>query len=119
MPKAIRSDAGPHRRIGGASVALLSGLVVVAAVAIFACVRAGAQAKPPAQPLDLNTATLEQLERLPGIRKEIAESIVKFREKGGPFQRVEHLRAIRGISKARFEKIRLYVTVIPPAHTSG
>ena len=84
---------------------------------IFCCLCGAigsAQKKPPARPLDLNTATLEQLEQLPGIGPTTAKAIVQFREKSGPFQRVEDLRAIHGISKSRLEKLRPYVTVTPP-----
>jgi competence protein ComEA len=79
----------------------------------ISAVAARAQKQPPAKPLDLNTATLEQLEQLPGIGPTTAKAIIDFREKGGPFKRVEDLRAIHGISKARLEKIRPYVTVNP------
>lgn len=73
---------------------------------------AGAQKKePPAKPVDLNTATIEQLEQLPGIGPTTAQAIVRFREKSGPFRRVEDLLAIRRISKARLEKLRPYVIV--------
>lgn len=73
---------------------------------------AGAQKKkPPAKPVDLNTATIEELEQLPGIGPTTAQAIVRFRKKSGPFQRVEDLLAIRRISKARLEKLRPYVTV--------
>ena len=61
--------------------------------------------------LDLNAATVEQLEKLPGIGPTTAKAIVRFREKSGPFRRVEDLLAIRGITKKRLEKIRPYVTV--------
>jgi competence protein ComEA len=71
--------------------------------------------KSPAKTVDLNTASVEQLQQLPGIGPVRAKAIVEFREKSGPFQRVEDLLAIRGISKARFEKLRPYVTVNPPA----
>jgi len=79
------------------------------------CVAIGsAQKKPPTKPIDLNTATLEQLEQLPGIGPNTAKEIIQFREKGGPFKRIEDLRAIHGISKSKLEKIRPYVTVTPP-----
>ena len=74
-----------------------------------------AQKKPPAKPIDVNTATLEQLQQLPGIGPSTAKAIVQFREKSGPFERVEDLLAIHGISKARLEKLRPYVTVAAPA----
>jgi competence ComEA-like helix-hairpin-helix protein len=85
------------------SVALLISLAVAAA-----------QKKPPSLPIDLNTATAEQLEQLPGIGPSTAKAIVQFREKSGPLKRVEDLLAIHGISKARLEKLRPYVTVTPP-----
>ncbi len=66
---------------------------------------------PPASPLDLNVATVEQLEQLPGIGPATAKAIVQFREKSGPFRRVEDLLAIRGITKRKLETLRPYVTV--------
>ena len=66
---------------------------------------------PPASPLDLNVATVEQLEQLPGIGPATAKAIVQFREKSGPYRRVEDLLAIRGITKRKLEKLRPYVTV--------
>lgn len=84
---------------------------VVMAIA-FAAV-AVAQKKPPAKPLDINNASVEQLQQLPGVGPVIAKSILDFREKSGPFRRVEELLAIRGISEARFKAIVPYVTVSP------
>ena len=77
----------------------------------------GAQCgKEPAKKLlDLNTATVEQLEKLPEIGPTTAKAIVRFREKSGAFRRVEDLLAVRGITKRRLEKIRPLVTVTPPA----
>jgi len=80
---------------------------------LFSFTLAAAQKKPPANPIDLNTATLEQLEQLPGIGPSTAKAIIQFRKKSGPFKRVEDLLAIHGISKARLEKLRPYVTVSP------
>jgi len=83
-------------------------LVLFAVVPAFA---AQARKHPPATPIDLNGATLEQLEELPGIGPSTANAIVKFREKSGPFKRPEDLLAIHGISKAKFEKLRPYIVV--------
>ena len=71
--------------------------------------------EPSPAPLDLNTATVEQLENLPEIGPTMAKAIVRFREKSGPFRRVEDLLAVRGITRRRLEKIRPLVTVVPPA----
>jgi competence protein ComEA len=69
--------------------------------------------KPSAHPIDLNTATIEQLEELPGIGPVTAKRIIEFREKSGPFRKVEDLLAIPRISKARLEKLRPYVKISP------
>ena len=66
---------------------------------------------PPAKPIDLNTATIEELQQLPEIGPSRAKAIIQFREKSGPLRRVEDLLAVRGISKRILEKIRPYVFV--------
>jgi competence protein ComEA len=91
-------------------------LVANAAIVLLICVvPVLAQKTPPAQPINLNTATIAQLETLPGIGPNTAKSIVDFRNHSGPFQRVEDLLAIKGISKSKLEKLRPYVTIVPPA----
>ena len=78
-------------------------------VAIGSCL--AAPKRLPARPLDLNAATAAQLQQLPGVGPGTAQQIVSFREKSGPFQRVEDLLAIHGISKVKLEKLRPYVFV--------
>jgi|ERR1700751_2050224 competence ComEA-like helix-hairpin-helix protein len=92
-----------------------SALLLVASVAALFLYLAPAlgQKTPPTQPINLNTATIAQLETLPGIGPNTAKSIVDFRNHSGPFQRVEDLLAIKGISKSKLEKLRPYVTVGP------
>jgi competence protein ComEA len=73
---------------------------------------AAAQKKhPPAEPLNLNTATAEQLRQLPGIGPTLAQAIVTLREKSGPFRRVEDLLAVPRFTRRTLEKIRPYVKV--------
>jgi competence ComEA-like helix-hairpin-helix protein len=96
-------------------------LAALGALVLWMCCNVGfvdAQKKPPTDPVDLNSATIEQLEQLPGIGPSTAKAIVQFREKSGPFERVEGLLAIHGISKKRLEKLRPYVVVRPPAQKS-
>jgi competence ComEA-like helix-hairpin-helix protein len=76
---------------------------------------ASAKKKLPTHPIDLNTATLEQLEELPGVGPVTAQKILDFRKKSGPFKSVGDLLAIPRISKNRFAKIKPYVYVKPPA----
>jgi competence protein ComEA len=73
----------------------------------------------PAQPIELNSATMEELQQLPGIGPSTAQAIVQFREKSGPFKRAEDLLAIRGISRAKFEKLRHYIVVKPVASAAS
>jgi len=72
-----------------------------------------AKKKPPARPIDLNTATVKELEQLPDIGPTTAKAIVDFRAKGGHFRRVTDLLVIRGISEAKLKKMRPYITVEP------
>jgi len=89
-------------------------LVATALLLLGASASARAQKQPPpATPLDLNTATLEQLTTLPGVGPVTAKAILDFRTKSGPFRRVEDLLAIRGITDRRLKELRPYVTVQP------
>lgn len=97
-------------RARGISLLCVPSLFAWAALSVAA---ASPRKEPPAKPLDLNTATVEQLQQLPGIGLTTAKAIVRFREKSGPFRRVEDLLAIRGITKRKLEKLRPYVTVQP------
>ncbi|MEK6283745.1 MAG: helix-hairpin-helix domain-containing protein [Acidobacteriota bacterium] len=62
-------------------------------------------------PINVNTASVQELETLPGIGKGIAERIVAHREQYGPFRRPEHLMMVRGISDQKFRAIRSKITV--------
>ena len=86
-----------------------------ACMALLDIAAAGALKKHlPDKPIDLNTATADELQQLPAVGPTMAKAIVDFREKSGPFRRVEDLLAIRGITKERLEKIRPYVKIVPP-----
>ncbi len=61
--------------------------------------------------LNINTATLEQLMELPGIGEVLAGRIVAFRDANGPFQSVDELLGVDGISDGVLEEIRPYITV--------
>lgn len=62
-------------------------------------------------PVNLNTATVAQLETLPGIGKSTAERILEYREKSGGFKKVEDLMNVRGIGEKSFLKLKPLVTV--------
>lgn len=60
--------------------------------------------------VNLNTATAEELEKIPSIGDETAGKIIEHREKYGKFRRVEHLLLVRGISDKKFRELRSFVT---------
>ena len=62
-------------------------------------------------PININTASPEELEKLPGIGKALAARIVAHRKLYGRFRRAEHLLTVRGISDRRFRAMRALVTV--------
>lgn len=61
--------------------------------------------------LDLNTATAEDLQELPGIGEVIAQRIIDYRELCGRFLDPEQLMEVDGIGQAKYEKLRELVTV--------
>jgi competence protein ComEA len=67
--------------------------------------------KSDAAPVDLNTASVEQLDTLPGIGPATAEAIVAYRSQHGRFQSVDELLDVRGIGPAKLDQIRARVTV--------
>lgn len=72
---------------------------------------AGAAANAPAGPLDLNAATSDQLDALPGVGPVTAQRILEWRARNGRFARVEQLREVEGIGERRFAQLRELVTV--------
>lgn len=70
-----------------------------------------ANKKPPAAPVNLNTATSEELQTVPGIGPATAEKILQMRKNYGAFKSVDDLLAIKGIGAKRLEKMRKYLTI--------
>jgi competence ComEA-like helix-hairpin-helix protein len=68
--------------------------------------------------VDLNQATVEQLERLPGIGPKKAEAIVELRKKK-PFTRITQLMEVRGIGRKTLDRLRPYVRVAEPPAPSA
>jgi competence protein ComEA len=60
----------------------------------------------PTAPVDLNTATAEQLDALPGVGPVTAQKIIDYRTQNGPFRSVDDLDAIPGIGPARIDNLR-------------
>ncbi|NTU64791.1 MAG: hypothetical protein HGB05_15685, partial [Chloroflexi bacterium] len=84
--------------------------------------RQGEAAPPPpggsapgaaAQKININTASVEELDKLPGIGPSIANAIIDYRTTNGPFKQIEDINAVKGIGDALFEKIKDQITVGP------
>jgi competence ComEA-like helix-hairpin-helix protein len=61
--------------------------------------------------ININTASSEELEQLPGIGRVIAERIIQHRSEHGPFRRIEHVMMVRGISERKFVAIEPLIAV--------
>jgi competence protein ComEA len=62
-------------------------------------------------PVDLNAATADQLDRLPGVGPATAAAIIEHRTRSGPFRAVDDLRDVPGIGDAKLAQLRPLVTV--------
>jgi competence protein ComEA len=101
---------------------LVSTSVVFMAIAAFTCgsdtsaIAAQARgSKAPAQvvttPVNLNTATVADLQALPGIGAATAKLIIEHRQKIGGFKKIEELMNVKGIGEKTFLKLKPMVTV--------
>lgn len=58
-----------------------------------------AEGTVPVKPLNINTATVEQLMQIKGIGEKKAQAIVEYRKSHGPFKKVEELELVKGIGE--------------------
>lgn len=61
--------------------------------------------------IDINVASADELDQLPGIGPSIAQNIIAFREANGPFLIIDDLLLVSGIGEAKFEQIEALITV--------
>jgi competence protein ComEA len=96
---------------------LLSALVVT--LLSISAVSASAQratkppvtAPSPVEIVNLNLATAAQIASLPGIGPKTAELIVQYRQKNGPFKKIEEIMNVRGVGEKSFLRIKDRLTV--------
>ena len=69
---------------------------------------------PGADPVDINRATLAELDTLPGVGPRTAQRIVEYREENDGFTRIEELMNVRGIGERTFLRLKPLVTVGSP-----
>jgi competence protein ComEA len=99
------------------ATALAIGVTILIALPALAA-NLQSQSPPPAAAattakpaINLNTATIDQLETLPGIGRKTAERIIEYRTKAGGFKRIEDLMNVKGIGEKSFLKLKPLVAV--------
>ncbi|MCK2219880.1 ComEA family DNA-binding protein [Actinomadura sp. ATCC 31491] len=95
-----------HAATGSLNLArrLLDGEQIVVGAPQPSTVAAGPN--PAETILDLNAATTDQLEQLPGVGEVLAARIAEFRDSHGGFSSIEQLREVSGIGPRKFEEIK-------------
>jgi comEA protein len=99
-----------------ATVLAICGTILFATPGFAAPTQQATSASAPAASkpaINLNAATLDQLETLPGIGRKTAERIIEYRTKSGGFKRIEDLMNVKGIGEKSFLKLKPLVAVPP------
>ena len=91
-----------------ASVPLLIALALAPAIMTLG---PGPVAAAAAEKVNINTASVKELQKLDGIGRGVAQRIVKYREANGPFKSGEDLRKVEGVGPATFERNRDRIVV--------
>jgi len=95
-----------------AAVVFLAGALPSAAAPGQTSTRAQSASKPSLTTIvNINTASASELDALPGIGAKTAALIVEYRQKNGPFKKVEELMNVRGIGEKNFLKLKPQITV--------
>lgn len=91
------------------------GLAVVVVLGfVFSCVCVGhvqAMQKTSSEKININTASVKELQKLPRIGAIVAQRIIDFRKEHGRFNRIEDLMKVRGIGESTFQKLKNLITV--------
>ena len=86
-------------------------VLFLTAAAFVALALPGVAAPQPEKPININTATAEELTQLPRIGPVTAARIVEWREENGPFSSTEELLNVQGVGERTYERIEPHVTV--------
>lgn len=90
---------------------MLGVLSALAAAPAVVAVTAGAVAAASVEKININTASMKELQKLDGVGRGVAQRIIEYREANGPFKRGEDLRKVEGVGAAMFDRNRERIVV--------
>lgn len=102
------------RRLWFAIPLLMAALLFPSPASAEQAAKSGAAGKPratAASPVNLNSASVAQLQTLPGIGASAAQRIVDYRQKNGSFKKIEELMNVKGIGEKSFLKLKPLIVV--------
>src|SRR4030065_1666522 len=95
-----------------ALIGLVLGLIVSPLVSAQTAAKAG-------EKVNINTASLAELQKLPRVGPQIAQRILAYRKENGNLKRIEDILKVRGIGEKVFGQLKDLITVGPEAATKG
>jgi len=92
-------------------IVTLSVLAALAGAPALMAVTTDTVSAAAVEKININTASVKELQKLEGIGRGVAQRIVEYREAHGPFKRGEDLRKVEGVGAATFERNRERIVV--------
>jgi competence protein ComEA len=96
------------------ALAALAALLAPAPAAATPQTKASSAKNSSTQVVNINSASAAEFEALPGIGPKMAARIVEYRQKNGPFKKVEELMNVRGLGEKNFLKLKAQLTIGSP-----
>lgn len=90
---------------------LVTSIVLGLVLSLFLSPQIQASVKASEKKININTASLADLQQLPRIGEKVAQRIIDFRKEHGKFRKIEEIMKVRGVGEKVFEKIKDLITV--------
>ena len=103
------------RRLCLPALVIASLCVLAPPPAVAQTARHASATAPSTAIVNINTASAVDLEGLPGVGAKTAARIIEYRQKNGPFKKIEELMNVRGVGEKNFLKLKPQITVAAKA----